>query len=84
MIESLEVGCGQHLLTGVELRHVVFDAAERFFRCEAETTDGPLGIEAKALIHAGGRFGPVALAEAFSGLGLAFRRVEVGVRLEQE
>lgn len=84
MIESLEAGCGQHLLTGIELRRVDFDAAERMFRCEAKTKDGPLRIEAKALIHAGGRFGPVALAEAFSGLGLAFRRVEVGVRLEQK
>ena len=74
MIESLEAGCGQHLLTGIELRRVDFDAAERMFRCEAKTKDGPLRIEAKALIHAGG--GSDLLPSLRRSLGWAWRSAE--------
>lgn len=48
--------------------------------------DGPLGISAvsaKALVYAGGRFGPLELTRMTPDLPMVFRRYEIGVRLEQ-
>jgi hypothetical protein len=81
VIETLEAEAAANLLTGADLHRIEFDG--QVFRCRA-ICEGEVMIEAKTMIHAGGRFAPIGLADAFSGLRLKFHRVEVGVRLEQE
>jgi uncharacterized FAD-dependent dehydrogenase len=80
MIASLEAACAGRLITGCEARRLRWDAGRRLFVAEA----GPLTLEARAVILAAGRFGPLHWAAFFPQGESVFRRVEVGVRLEQD
>lgn len=80
MIAELESACAGRLLPGHVVRALRYDADERRFVCDA----GSLRIEARAVVYAGGRFGPLHWPALFPQGSRTFRRAEVGVRLEQE
>ncbi len=86
LVEELEGQCGSSLLAGVELRSVRSSPDTRLFRCEVRS-DSSLAldeVEARAIVFVGGRFGTVGWAATFPEIPQVFRRVEVGVRIEQE
>ncbi len=85
LIEALEAGCGQALIAVNELHSLRYESENLLFRCDVRGEDesGPDRIDARAMILAGGRFGPLGWPAASPASGQVFRRVEVGVRLEQ-
>ena len=85
LIEELEAGCGRSLIARTELRTLSFEPNNLLFRCGllGENGNGPEGIDAGAVIMAGGRFGPLGWSPPSPLASQVFRRVEVGVRLEQ-
>jgi hypothetical protein len=49
-----------------------------------ETRRGVSAIRVKAVIFAGGRFGPLEMSRIIPDLPMVFRRFEIGIRLEQK
>lgn len=74
LIGSLEGQIGERLRTGVEVE-------VREGKCGLLLEAGGEEIEASAVVLASGRFGPVATLEETSR---RFRRVEIGMRVEQD
>ena len=85
LIEMLEAECGPSLLARTDLRSLRFDPGRLLYECDARGENGgsPVRIDARAVILAMGRFGPLGWPTSSPASGEEFRRVEVGVRLEQ-
>jgi hypothetical protein len=79
MIAALESACAGRLIDGTEAHRLRYEDCEGLFVCEA----GAERLTARAVVYAGGRFGPIHWPALFPQGGRTFRRVEVGVRLEQ-
>jgi uncharacterized FAD-dependent dehydrogenase len=85
LIERLQAECGAHLLTGAELQAAQIDREERLLRCYIRAVGSPVldQVVASAVVYAGGRFSPMNWPAVFAQTAQVFRRVEIGVRLEQ-
>ncbi len=83
LIGVLEAACGRSLLAGSELHALRYEPGNLLFRCDVHGENGGGSIDARAVILAGGRFGPPGRPAATPASSRVFRRMEVGVRLEQ-
>ena len=70
------------LLTGAEVSRCTFDAG--YWTCTFITSDGrECHLKCRSIIFCAGRFGPLVFKQVFPQGRTEFRRVEVGVRIEQ-
>ena len=86
LIARLQRECGARLLTNAELLTVRFDPGMRMLRCRIRQA-GSVVVEhvvARAAVFAGGRFGPIGWSSVFAQPAQLFKRVEIGVRIEQK
>lgn len=82
LIESLAREIPVRPLTRV--RDAVYDERARSVILNLSTPAGEYESSCRGIIFAGGRFGSFLLPHAFFGNSQVFRRVEVGVRIEQD
>jgi uncharacterized FAD-dependent dehydrogenase len=87
LIGVLEQGCGGSILVDSVAERLEYDEQERIFRCALSAPStrrgGQHGVHAPGVIFAGGRFGPTQWGSLLPEVRQVFRRLEVGVRLEQ-
>lgn len=85
LIAFLENNAGNRLCTNTCLTTISLDTSKSRFKCMGYRNGNESAIElnCKRIIFAGGRFGPIGLSSMIDNLPMRFRRLELGVRIEQ-
>jgi uncharacterized protein len=73
------------LVTDTDITAIRFNADSDCFICTAHTKEHsqPTYLSVKSVIFAGGRFGPIQFRSIFSDVRMVYRKLEVGLRLQQ-
>lgn len=85
LTEKLERACAASLMSDFTVTEVQYDKYASRFDCRLKSnqTEKSEMISCKAIVFAGGRFGPVDLFSIFPEIPKIFLRLELGVRIQQ-
>ena len=85
LARALEANCGSSLIPNTSVVRVEYDKRTNSFTSYLVTNDSTerARVSSKVVIFAGGRFGPMQLFTLIPELPKVFRRLEVGVRIQQ-
>jgi uncharacterized FAD-dependent dehydrogenase len=85
LTRSLASPIRDSLITDTNIKAIRFDAGTNRFVCITSTPGQSefTFLTVKSVIFAGGRFGPVQWGTIFSDIATVYRRLEVGVRIQQ-
>ena len=85
LTRSLATPMRDSLVTATDIKAIRFDPGTNRFACTASTPGQSelTSLTVRSVIFAGGRFAPVQWGTIFSDVATVYRRLEVGLRIQQ-